>query len=60
MPPGPTIGAFVRLWCYQNAHGSAYQLAATERFSWPLPVETIDPCDLMAGILAWEEGCSAA
>lgn len=54
------IVAFVRLWCHQQCHGSACQLAATERFPWPLPSTQMDPCDLMSNILAWEEGCSAA
>jgi hypothetical protein len=54
------IGLFVRLWCHQQAHGSACQLAATERFPWPLPAANMDPCDLISNILAWEEGCSAA
>lgn len=49
------LSRFVFLWCYQNDHGGACQLAATERFPWPLPCCEVDPCDLMAEILAWEE-----
>lgn len=49
-----SIGLFVRLWCHQQAHGAAGQLAATERFSWPLPPAIVDPCELMLTILAWE------
>src|SRR2546421_551043 len=50
-----SIVRFVHLWCHQHDHGAACQLAATERFAWPLPVCEVDPCDLMAEILAWEE-----
>jgi hypothetical protein len=50
---------FVRLWCHQCSPGAAGQLAAAERFSWPLPVTAgVDPCELMLTILAWEAGCS--
>lgn len=49
------LSRFVYLWCHQSDHGAACQLAATERFPWPLPVCEVDPCDLMAEILAWEE-----
>ncbi|MFO0965832.1 MAG: hypothetical protein U0793_09655 [Gemmataceae bacterium] len=51
------LARFVHLWCYQNDHGAACQLAATERFPWPLPCCDIDPLDLMADILNWEEEC---
>src|SRR4051794_28346770 len=49
------LARFVQLWCYQQDHGAACQLAATERFPWPLPYCEVDPCDLMAEILNWEE-----
>lgn len=49
------IGRFVGLWCHQNAPGPAYQLAAVERFAWPLPTEPLDPCELMQAILDWED-----
>ena len=49
-----SIALFVRLWCHQCSHGAAGQLAATERFSWPLPPAGVDPCELMVTILAWE------
>jgi hypothetical protein len=52
---GRAIGRFVHLWCYCNACGAAGQLAAAERFDWPLPGAAIDPCVLMQNILAWEE-----
>lgn len=49
------IGRFVRLWCEPRSQGSAVQLAAVERFGWPLPTDpTIDPADLMQHILTWE------
>lgn len=49
-----SLSRFVQLWCYANAHGAACQLAATERFPWPLPTEPCDPYELMDRILAWE------
>ena len=49
------IARFVWLWCYQDAFGAACQLAATERFTWPLPTEATDPYDLMTEILFWEQ-----
>lgn len=48
------IARFVWLWCYQSAHAAACQLAATERFSWPLPTAATDPYELMSEILYWE------
>ena len=52
---GKAIGRFVRLWCHDSrARGSAAQLAAVERFAWPLPAGQVDPPDLMQHILAWE------
>jgi hypothetical protein len=48
------IGRFVMLWCYQRLRGTAVQLAATERFDWPLPTTGMDPCELMQAILTWE------
>src|SRR5271170_7647275 len=35
---------FVDLWCYQCQRGAAGQFAAAERFGWPLPCATVDPC----------------
>jgi len=49
------ISCFVRLWCHGGSRGAAVQLAAVERFNWPLPTHTIDPCELMHLILTWEE-----
>ncbi len=57
---GRAVGRFVRLWCIDGAHPAALQLAATERFSWPLPKNTVDPCDLMQYILEWESSRQAS
>ena len=51
---GRAIGRFVTLWCHEGERGAAHQLAAAERFSWPLPSCAVDPCELMAGILSCE------
>jgi len=48
------IARFVGLWCYERAYGPACQLAATERFNWPLPSAPTDPYELMTEILYWE------
>jgi hypothetical protein len=50
------IVRFVVLWCHtERGRGAAVQLAATERFGWPLPTTTVEPCELMFDILCWEE-----
>jgi len=51
---GKAIGRFVRLWDDPRTRGAAGQLAAVERFSWPLPSCPVDPPDLMHHILDWE------
>lgn len=51
---GKAIGRFVRLWDDPRTRGAAAQLAAVERFAWPLPSARIDPPDLMHQILEWE------
>jgi hypothetical protein len=48
------IGRFVSLWGQPRARGAAAQLAAAERFTWPLPNCSTDPCELMQGILHFE------
>ena len=48
------IGRFVGLWCHQGARGPAGQLAAVERFTWPLPATAVDPYELMQFILDCE------
>ena len=49
------IGRFVGLWCHARLTGAASQLAAAERFTWPLPGPAADPCELMHAILRWED-----
>jgi hypothetical protein len=51
------ISRFVYLWCHERSPGPAIQLAAVERFRWPLPTDSIDPCLLMEEILGWEDEC---
>lgn len=51
---GRAISRFVQLWTDPDGRGAAGQLAAAERFSWPLPTATLDPADLMHHILTWE------
>ena len=53
---GKAIGRFVKLWCDpgKKERGGASQLAAAERFAWPLPNNAIEPPDLMHHILTWE------
>lgn len=48
------IGRFVTLWCHAQTRGAAAQLAAAERFAWPLPQPLADPCEIMHAILTWE------
>ena len=49
------IGRFVQFWSDEKSRAAAVQLAAVERFSWPLPVMEEDPAELMVRILAWED-----
>jgi hypothetical protein len=51
---GRAIARFVTLWCLDVRCGAANQLAAAERFTWPLPDGPIDPCELMQAIAHWE------
>ncbi len=51
---GRAIGRFVSLWCGPRGRGAAGQLAAAERFAWPLPDRVVDPYELMRHIVAWE------
>jgi hypothetical protein len=51
---GRAIGRFVSLWCHARERGAAAQLAAAERFTWPLPTRAVDPCELMQEILIGE------
>ncbi|MBY0512871.1 MAG: hypothetical protein K2P78_03050 [Gemmataceae bacterium] len=51
---GRAISRFVQLWNEPHGRGAATQLAAAERFNWPLPPADLDPGDLMHHILTWE------
>jgi hypothetical protein len=51
---GRAIGRFVSLWCHDRSPGAAAQLAAVERFPWPLPDGGVEACELMQTILAHE------
>lgn len=52
---GRAIGRFVQLWCNPRQRAAATQLAATERFTWPLPDDRdLTAPDLMEHILNWE------
>jgi hypothetical protein len=48
------ISRFVCLWCYREDRGAATQLFAVERFCWPLPIDAVEPCELMQVIVNWE------
>ncbi len=48
------VARFVALWCGGGRAG-ACQLAAVERFDWPLPGPCVDPCELMQFVVAWEQ-----
>ncbi len=48
------VSRFVGLWANPTSRGAACQLAATERFGWPLPTSDVDPCELMLDILSYE------
>jgi hypothetical protein len=51
---GRAIARFVTLWGQPRGRGAAGQLAAAERFAWPLPDADVDACELMQAIVAWE------
>jgi hypothetical protein len=53
------LARFVGLWCYEEEPAAAFQLAATERFPWPLPTGAVDAWELMHDILTWEEDTAA-
>jgi hypothetical protein len=57
---GRAIARFVGLWCLERSRGAAGQLAAAERFVWPLPEARVDACELMQRIVAWETDLRAA
>lgn len=51
---GRAISRFVQLWNEPAGRGAATQLAAAERFNWPLPPADLEAPDLMHHILTWE------
>jgi hypothetical protein len=51
---GRAIRQFIDLWCHRGEHAAAIQLAASERFRWPIPEPDADPWLLMHAILDWE------
>jgi hypothetical protein len=51
---GRAIARFVLLWSTPRSRGAATQLAAAERFTWPLPDRSVDPCELMQAIVGFE------
>ncbi len=51
---GRAISRFVQLWGQPKGRGAASQLAAAERFTWPLPASGMDTADVMEHILNWE------
>jgi hypothetical protein len=57
---GRAISRFVNLWCHAGQRGAATQLAAAERFTWPLPTTAVDPCELMQAILGHEDDLDGA
>lgn len=50
-----SVSRFVRLWCYDEEHGAAVQLAGAVAMDWPLPAGPEDASDLMARLLRCEE-----
>jgi hypothetical protein len=53
---GRGIRRFVSLWCHLQDQGAAAQLAASERFLWPLPpAGELDACQVLDGILKFEQ-----
>jgi hypothetical protein len=52
---GRAIARFVLLWPTQRS--AALQLAATERFAWPLPMQ-LPATEMMDHILNWEQSYS--
>ena len=48
------INRFVQLWANPSTRMGAGQLAASERFRWPLPDDAVNSVDLMEHILGWE------
>lgn len=51
---GRALAHFVRLWSLEDDRGAATQLAASERFHWPLPDGPVEACLLMQRVVHWE------
>jgi hypothetical protein len=51
---GRALGRFVRLWAIDGDRKGAMQLAASERFDWPLPDGPVEPGLLMQHIVWFE------
>ncbi len=51
---GRAVARFVTLWGQKRGRGPATQLAASERFAWPLPDGPVPPCELMQHIVYYE------
>ncbi|GBD35649.1 hypothetical protein HRbin36_00762 [bacterium HR36] len=50
------VRRFLLLWCYESDQGAAAQLAAAERFPWPLPpASQTDAHSILRHILDWYE-----
>ena len=49
------IAKFVSLWSWPDSRASAFQLAASEQFRWPMPDANMDADGAMAHILTWED-----
>jgi len=49
------IAKFISLWTWPDSRASAFQLAASEQFRWPMPDAGMDPDGAMAHILTWED-----
>jgi hypothetical protein len=50
---------FIELWFYQTSRAAACQLAATERWEWPMPDVEADPYEALHDILVWESEAPA-
>ena len=57
---GRALARFVRLWAIDGDRRGATQLAASERFYWPLPDGPVDPCLLMQHVVWYEAQQRAA
>lgn len=50
------IRRFLILWCERQDHAAAAQFVASERLNWSLPAsDSVDPCEVLQGILRWHD-----